>query len=314
MSGWSQVNRSPAMVCVQLSLDLAADRDRAVSGVRAWFELGWRLLGWQLRDFVLARQAGGPSSTRSFPLGVSVEYGLTGDDCGDVSDDDESWSSFLDRLDVWSDAAFGASPAVQRSDRAGDLRPASRIEAAEYLFISSTRFDEQNALVLTVQACREFLLGSSKRQQVAARFLRSVAELSGPTYGEIAYLHDALFTELESALGRSPSCDGLPAAREVLRGYSWITIAPESVGDRLGGLAYFRGSGAFHDVATLAHGGFWLQATERFEVFGGSRADAVFRALAPVLPSGDPRIPDWRETNLILRDARSVAAEPLHNS
>ena len=91
-------------------------------------------------------------------------------------------------------------------------------------------------------------------------------------------------TSLEEALG----WHGLGLRpRDVLRGYSWVTVVAREPAARLGGADAMRASGAFSSVEELPHGGLWLQATERYEEYDRNAVERVFRAVAPILP--DPR-------------------------
>jgi len=94
--------------------------------------------------------------------------------------------------------------------------------------------------------------------------------------------------------------DTVPRSREVLRGYSWVTVVPQEWGDRLGGLQALEASGAFVDVAQLDAGGYWLRATEHWRDYRLPAAERVFEVLAPVLPAG--KVPgDYAASNVIVR-------------
>jgi hypothetical protein len=78
-------------------------------------------------------------------------------------------------------------------------------------------------------------------------------------------------------------------ARTFLRGYSWITVCPEELSQRLGGPSALAAGGAFSRVVPLAAGGVVLQATATLADFTDDALRRVFRALAPVLPPGLPQ-------------------------
>jgi len=120
-------------------------------------------------------------------------------------------------------------------------------------------------------------------------FVREVAD--SPSYGEISHdnaSHIDHVTSLEHNLGMDPWVSVQESGRR-LRGYSWLTIVDQGLGNRLGGLNGLRASGAWTEVEHLAHGGFWLLATRRMADFGAVEAAAVQAVLAPLLPPGQPR-------------------------
>lgn len=102
-----------------------------------------------------------------------------------------------------------------------------------------------------------------------------------------AYFEGAL-THLEWALNRDED-DGMIEARTWLRGYSWITVTPPEIAQRLGGPEALRASGAFAYVEELPHGGLWLRATETADDYDAAAVRKVFDVVAPVLPAGQPR-------------------------
>jgi hypothetical protein len=133
------------------------------------------------------------------------------------------------------------------------------------------------------------LLDRDPRDEMAfLAVLRDVADEFSPAYGEVSNDHGG-FSALEAELGWFP-WTGVDTYRHTLRGYSWVTIVPEEIGDRLGGVPVLRRSGAFATAEALRNGGYWLQATRRFADYGDAAAHAVHRVLAPVLPAGDPAV------------------------
>ncbi|MFE7127052.1 hypothetical protein [Streptomyces sp. NPDC057617] len=87
-------------------------------------------------------------------------------------------------------------------------------------------------------------------------------------------------------------------ARKLLRGYSWTTVCPGELSERLGGPAALAATGAFHRVFPLAAGGIVLQATRTVAEYSDDAVRRVFEALHPVLPPGmpqfDPAHPELR--------------------
>jgi hypothetical protein len=85
--------------------------------------------------------------------------------------------------------------------------------------------------------------------------------------------------------------------REVLRGYSWVTVLAGELAGRLGGPEVLRASGAFCEVTPLRDGAVWLRATPAINDYTGERIRKVFEVLAPVLITGTARFEhgsSWR--------------------
>lgn len=68
-------------------------------------------------------------------------------------------------------------------------------------------------------------------------------------------------------------------------------MVPKELVAAVGGAAGLRASGAFAEVAELPSGALWLRATEHYGEYGSENAEAIVRALAPILPPG---VPDLR--------------------
>jgi hypothetical protein len=117
-----------------------------------------------------------------------------------------------------------------------------------------------------------------------------VGDVANPAYGEIVINAGTVApaTLLDSVLARSVE-ESAQASRGQLRGYEWVTLCPEELIARLGGVSALRDSGAFAEVMPLSQGGALLRATDAPADYRGDRVRAVFRALAPVLPTGQPR-------------------------
>lgn len=119
--------------------------------------------------------------------------------------------------------------------------------------------------------------------------MRRVGDVTDPTYGEIVVNAETLApaTMLDGALSR-PIAVSAGESRDRLRGYEWVTICPTELAVRLGGAAALRATGAFAEVVPLAHGGLLLRATADPDSYRDARLSAVHRALASVLPAGQP--------------------------
>lgn len=132
-------------------------------------------------------------------------------------------------------------------------------------------------------------------QQLWLKVLRSFVERLNPGFGQIEYGYDDFgATGLEFSLSpdmpleeREPDYT-LAQCRQYLRGYSWLTVVPGELAERLGGAAALQNSGAFVDVAQLDAGGVWLLATEDYRDYGPEQIERVFRVLRPVLRPGLP--------------------------
>jgi hypothetical protein len=120
--------------------------------------------------------------------------------------------------------------------------------------------------------------------------MHAVADLGDPRYGDIVFGHygAGYTTQLELALSTAAH-HGNPRAREVLRGYAWLTIVPRELAVRLGGPEAMRATGAFVEVEQLAGGGLWLRATEDPGDYDHAAAERVFHAVRSVLPAGMPK-------------------------
>ncbi|KQW06972.1 hypothetical protein [Streptomyces sp. Root369] len=113
-------------------------------------------------------------------------------------------------------------------------------------------------------------------------------------------------TNLDVVLERRPRYS-VDEAREFLRGYSWITVCPDELCRRLGGVSGLAASGAFCRVIPLAAGGAVLQSTETLTGFSDDAMRDVFRVLAPVLPAGLPRFdPAHPEVRYVPEDASAM--------
>jgi hypothetical protein len=131
--------------------------------------------------------------------------------------------------------------------------------------------------------------GSPSIQLAWAALAKEQAVAADAQYGHVtddANLHG---TALERAIhGVTAEPPAVPRTREVLRGYSWVTICAAPLASRLGGAAALRATGAFDEVTELPNGQVFLRATPVLEDFAGPAVRRVFEALAPVLLRGRP--------------------------
>ena len=130
-------------------------------------------------------------------------------------------------------------------------------------------------------------------------FLQEMTSIRTVDYAEVSYGYGGTeLTMQELDLPRSPQ-ESIPAARSVLRGFSWVTVVPVGIAARLGGAAALAATGAFHRVAQLPPGQVWLQATEHFDDWNDERAAHVFAVLAPFLPPGTTALSYSRHTDSV---------------
>jgi hypothetical protein len=136
----------------------------------------------------------------------------------------------------------------------------------------------------------------AEAQQLWLGVLRSFAERVDPGFGQIEYGFDTSgTTALEGSLSPDIELEERVAdytvakCRRYLRGYSWLTVVPAELADRLGGPAALETTKAFVEVSPLRSGGVWLLATDDYREYGPEQVEAVFQALAPMLRPGLPR-------------------------
>jgi hypothetical protein len=131
---------------------------------------------------------------------------------------------------------------------------------------------------------------SEQIQDMWAQFVKGQAARMGACAGSMT---DDTPGGGETALERALHREVRPLGgdlREVLRGYSWVTIVAPELASRLGGAGALAASGAFYEVSPLPDGSLWLRATPTINEFTGDRIRRVFEALAPVLPTGTARL------------------------
>ena len=132
-----------------------------------------------------------------------------------------------------------------------------------------------------------------------AGFVRRQAEQIGASAG---FMNDDRAPGGDTALQQAiwPPASAYPFRyREILYGYSWVTIVPSQLAGRLGGPAAMRSSGAFSEVDELPGGAVWLRATPAINQFTGDRIRAVFEVLAPVLLTGRTKFMFGYEPRLV---------------
>ncbi|RZT06328.1 hypothetical protein EV649_8211 [Kribbella sp. VKM Ac-2569] len=125
-------------------------------------------------------------------------------------------------------------------------------------------------------------------QEDLLTFIAEFADKARASFGNITDDNEYSRTSLEVFLPRLID-DGVRESGSVLRGYSWVTVCPPALVERLGGFAALNNTGAFYEVRPLAYGAALLRSTDRLEHYDQPAMLRVFEALAPVLPQGQPR-------------------------
>jgi hypothetical protein len=268
-----------------------------VATAQQWITLGWERFAGDLGDRVRAASLeeikwDGPSA---FPLkaGVLVESGDGQQWLRTYSP--ESWARFLDLLRSLPETA-AVEAGTRRFERSG---------GASYFQVGLHRYRGADGSLWfdLFASVHPSVMAESMGEAVLLDTLRQVADMSNPTAGFV-FRHGQMGPPLEAALYLRPDRT-VPRSREVLRDYGWVTAVPQQLGDRLGGLRSLQASGAFHDVAQLTAGGYWLQATPRWDDYGIEQAEAIFKVLAPILPVGRPDVARAAPNVLVSRDASS---------
>jgi hypothetical protein len=144
-----------------------------------------------------------------------------------------------------------------------------------------------------------------------AGFVREWAAAAGAHYGHVTDDATSHGTALERAvLGVTAEPPAIPRCRDVLRGYSWVTIMARPLAARLGGAGALTASGCFTEVSVLPGGQVFLRATPALAEYEGPAVRRVFGVLAPVLLPGrpDPEAVSGSRVRLVLdADAADVA-------
>jgi len=230
--------------------------------------------------------ARGPWGQPDHVRGVLTIAGETPIDWRHVLYNERSWLRFLAQLEEYP---FGASVTINALDDKGF--PVHPGEA----HLGVVRDSDAPAWATFTFTAHADDTGWPDSYQVQDRWAELVKEQASRIGACAGNMTDDIWgggqTALERALHRGirPLGDDL---REVLRGYSWITIVAAELGGRLGGANTLTASGAFCDVSLLPNGSLWLRATPTINEFTGDKVRRVFETLAPVLLTGTakPRI------------------------
>jgi len=274
---------------VKLLMSLGYDdpADAQIAAIQRWFADGLATLGAAVAAELEQGPALNPASIRT-----DRDYGQPGQAWGQLSGGVGPFNrrpgvfvyspaNFDRLLRRWvPERMFEIQIRISRLDEQG--RPHS---ITPVTLVSNHLDTDPNFLQLEAWCPDEWFTAADYRA-AALRWWREIAEDISPTYGEVSNAN-YLRSGLEMDLGLSDQ-DTVPRGRDLLRGYSWLTIASQEVGDRLGGVDALRASGAFQNVERLARGGFWLQATDELATYGAAQQAKVHSVLAPALPDASP--------------------------
>ncbi|MFC4146430.1 hypothetical protein ACFO0M_09205 [Micromonospora mangrovi] len=268
----------PEVIHLQLTVELPGGAGQDGGRVaREWFESAWRLFHDLLPPDVL------PSDSRVDRSPAGVLIGAV-----DPEDEERSWEAWFSN-DSWEQfrAGLGRRAAsveflrvdLTRQEWLATLMPLDN--AGLDIDLWHYQVDDRQLAVLGIEIPRALFVSG---ESAALALLRRAAEEAGVLFGLVGIDYGVqLMTGLEYALYLHP-WDTVRSVDRTLRGYSWVTIVSEAQTARLGGAEQLRASGAFARVEQLAGGGCWLQATETFAGYTDVEAEAVFRALRPLLP------------------------------
>ncbi|GIE90530.1 hypothetical protein [Actinoplanes regularis] len=266
-------------VHILTSLHVGDDPGGAATVARRWFELGWELLGGQLRamvdgdDPVLAGVVAPRGFVTSMGAGTSLSYA------------EGQWHQFVAELDRLPDALFEVSPLIPAARPEFEWRRAAHFESPYFMSMRLDRY-EPDVVNLVLKSRHELLFDGGAGESRIIAFLEDLVSIRAVDYAEVTYGHGGgEHTMQERDLGLSPF-KSLPEARSVLRGFAWVTVIPAGIAARLGGAEALAATGAFFRVKALPHGEVWLQATEHFDDWNDEAAAKVFPVLTPFLPAG----------------------------
>jgi hypothetical protein len=176
---------------------------------------------------------------------------------------------------------------------------------------------DMDGFVKLIWEVDERLFSSPAGPSAADGILRTLWYLASryrPVFGHVSYGNNGPRTELERNLPRMVGNPFLttPRWQEFLRGYSWWTIVPGELLERVGGIAGLRESGAFLEVLEIPGGGAWLRATERFADYDEGAVRAVWLALRDAVIPGTPKpetvYPDSPPNRLTVFEAADSSA------
>lgn len=129
-----------------------------------------------------------------------------------------------------------------------------------------------------------------------------------PAFGYVsAEFGDSFYTALDLTLRRN-FLESFSASRDILRGYSWLTVIPKELVTRLGGSSTLQSSG-MAGVHELPAGGVVLVASPTPAEYSDDVMQEQFALLTPVLPRGKPRpLFGYEHLRVVYEDAGAYRA------
>ncbi|GAA2371061.1 hypothetical protein [Dactylosporangium salmoneum] len=287
---------------VQFCLAVGEDRGRAVTAVQQWFREGFAQLGRALYDpatrLAPAELHVETRLARRVPHAVSIMLAIPQRGVDDYLFTAYSPALFDALVESLVDVPIGAHVSFTANDADGDTDGSTLL-----LDVDRIDSDAGTWLLVRLLTLRTPFAATDGMAPLLA-FVRSVANLANPMHGEIAWGNHRQESVFELAIAANPKRT-LAHARQTLRGYSWLTILPEEIGQHLGGLDALRSSGAFVEVEHLDAGGFWCRATPSIMEYDWAAAERVFQVVAPALPPGQPNMRRVPQPNAL--SARNAA-------
>jgi hypothetical protein len=296
---------------LQITVERPADGEAAARMLRGWFAGSFEAMGGRLRTELLAAEPPPADFLRKRRRADS--FGRPGDVWGQVSTGVEgarglrmsekpfspaSWKAFLDGMSKTPHLAVLYLVTLD-ADGFPNAHPSFRVTA-------QVNADFNDWLSLSVQFGPD-LLDDPAFQRSTLDFVHGFADEWNVAYGEISYDRGSGRTAYEDVFGGNPNRTA-PESRKFLRGYAWLTLCAQEIGDRLGGVEALRASDAFAAVEPLRNGGYWLLASQDWREFGQPAAEKMFPVLAPVLRPGEsvPDAPDDPPYYVSRRDAAEL--------
>jgi hypothetical protein len=301
----------PWQMQLQLSLERPDTDAETAELLRAWFGGAFEAMGGELRQRLLAVEPLSDDLLRRRPR--NDPYGQPGDVWSHVMTGVRGARGIRNRANAFSTAAWQKFlTGMDKVPATGELNICTLDQhgfphGLPAMRVHSEFHDEDERWLFLWVLFGPDLLQDPGYQQETLSFARTFANRYNPSYGEVSYNLGGLDTAFEQRFTLRPSRTIL-SSRSVLRGYSWLTICPQEIGDRLGGLQALRSSAAFAEVEPLDAGGYWLLATSDYRGFDAATAERIFQVVAPALPRGKP-LPLGRDdpwSHIVERDAAEV--------
>ncbi len=265
---------------LQICINAHANPDAARAATRLWFDLGLRHLAADLWAEAVQDREDDPwldPEEGAVACSFSANVKLHGPQTFHASGI-EGLPGFLRQAETLPGMS-GAHLHSTYTRVAGQAPPS-------YLF-TAVRIESASPWMLLNVNCPPEIAQTEAGQDRIVDFMLKAASAAPPAFGRVGGKGSVWESAVESALQINP-LQTIPLADNLLRGYGWITIISDRMVGYLGGTHRLADSGAFAKVVRLERGGYWLQATDQWQGYDESAAEAVWRVLAPLLPAGLP--------------------------